>query len=263
MLLLILFGCISSGEAQDLITDIPASASIWSNVFISPSAAMINPAALGASPAANIIILSKRPYFIKGLSDIQLQAVFPVAIHGGLFIGCRRFGNSNYTDLTVSTGYGMRLNKRMQLGIALHYSGRKAGNFRQANALLPMASFQLNQKNYSAGIFCQYQVLTRFSHLTPGWITGFGVGKDWSAQLYTDLNVFYGKGTGINTMVSLQYKVLDAWRIVIRCQTHPLRYGFETGYRKNGISLRVCSDWHPQLGFSPGLMLGYSPKSIN
>lgn len=263
MLVAILFCCFSIVEAQDLITSIPASSSIWSNVFTSPSAALINPAALGARPVSNIVILSKRPYFIKGLSDIQLHAVFPIAVHGGLFIGCRRFGNSSYTELTVSAGYGMRLNKRMQLGIALHYSGRKAGYFRQATALQPTASFQLNQRMYTAGIFCQYQVLTRSGHHEPVWATGLGIGKDWSGQLYTDLNVFYGKGMGVTTKVTLQYKVLDAWRLVIRCQTNPLRYGFETGYRKNGISLRVCSDWHPQMGFSPGLLLGYSPKSIN
>jgi hypothetical protein len=249
--------------AQDIGELLPASAGAWSRVFHSPAAALINPAVLGIPADPAIVLMSKRPFLVKDLSAMQLYATHPVTGQGNIFIGCYLFGNPSYTELTLSAGYGLQLNKWLQLGIAAHGTFSKVKGSLRSFAITPAISLQYSKGQTLGGVFMQYRSSPAFSVPAPYWIAGAGIGRDWSGQLYTDLIVYYSYQNGFNNMVSVQYRVLQAWILVGRVQTRPFRYAFETGYQKHRFSLRICTEWHPQMGFSPGILLNYQAKSSN
>ncbi len=262
--MLVVLCCFGSGLcAQDIGELLPASAGAWSRVFHSPAAALINPAVLGMPSAPAVVLVSKRPFLVKDLSAMQLYATHPDAGQGNIFIGCYRFGNPFYAELTLSAGYGLQLYKWLQLGIAAHGTFSKVKGSVRSFAIMPAISLQYSKGQTLGGIFMQYRSSPALPIPAPYWIVGAGIGRDWSGQLYTDLILYYSYQNGFNSMVSVQYQVLQAWCLAFRVQTRPFRYSFETGYQKNRFSIRVCTDWHPQMGFSPGILLCYQAKSSN
>ncbi|ULQ53030.1 hypothetical protein [Flavihumibacter fluvii] len=264
IVLLLLFILRLTGlHGQHPMDAIPPSSAIWSQLFRSPAATLVNPAALSLPAPPALVITSKRPYSIDALSEVQFHSSFNIAEHSGMFIGCRRFGNNYFSELAISLGYGIQLNQSMQLGITVQQSTNKVNGFDKSTAIIPGASLQWTSINFTGGLFLQYGFLPAPSLPARYWILGAGIGKDWSTGLYTDLTVSYGAGTGVRVMASFQYEFVKSWRIAISLQTNPSRYSFETGYQYKQINFGICSDWHPQLGWSPGVLLGFTGTPKN
>jgi hypothetical protein len=250
-------------QAQFRLNELPASAAIFSSQFASPSAALINPAALANLPGAGLMLFARRPYAIAALSELQMHAAFPLSVSSGVYGGCRRFGTDYFSEICLATGYGLLLSKQLQIGINFQYTTAKPKGFLKNSTLVAGFSANYSGSQFTTGVFFKYG-LTNFAYIPDRYtMAGLGIGKDWSPQLYTDVLIYFDSAIGWAEVISVQYELAPAWLIALRVETRPFRYTFETGYRRHRLSLRISSEWHPQLGFSPGIVLAYSLSSKN
>lgn len=244
--------------AQGLLQDYPASSGFWSRLFKSSAAAQLNPALLGSPIDAEILLVSKRPFLVAGLSESRIYATLGGKGRRGIAFSAGHFGNKDFSSMDFSIAYGIRLSQHLNLGASTQLFSAGAKSFRKQSVVIPGMALQWTTQSYTAGIFIRYSTATDTYLNRPDALVGIGIGKDFSSQLYLDGNFYYSFSGGLASILSMQYQLLDAWRLVIRCQANPFRYGFETGYRSNRFSLRICSDWHPQIGWTPGLLLVYT-----
>jgi hypothetical protein len=261
--LFVCFYFLLQAKAQFRINELPASAAVCSRHFASPSAALINPAALANLPGAGLVLFARRPYGIAALSELQLHAAFPLSVSSGLYAGCRRFGTDYFSEISLATGYGLLLSKQLQIGVNFQYTTAKPKGFNKTCALIAGLSTGFTTSKFKSALIFKYG-LNSFA-FAPGRYTmaGMGIGKDWSPQLYTDFLIYFDSAIGWAEVIAVQYELVHAWLVVLRVETHPFRYTVETGYQLNRLSLRVSSEWHPQLGFSPGIVLAYTLSSKN
>jgi hypothetical protein len=236
------------------------SAGTWSHIFNSPAAPFGNPAAFASLASPAILLVSQKPFYIKELSELQAFAVWPVTQGSGAGLVFSRFGNASFSEIYSGLGYGLHLNSHWQLGVSFQYQYSKFSGFSVRSGLQAATGFQWFNNGFSAGLFYHCAAIQLPYKTSRLWLIGGGMGKDWSGQLYTDGSVYFTVYEGLVASISLQYQLLEAWRLAIRIQSNPLRYGFESGYFHKAMSLRIYSDWHPQIGWSPGLVLGISKR---
>ncbi|MBZ5857121.1 hypothetical protein [Flavihumibacter profundi] len=236
------------------------AAGTWSHIFNSPAAPFVNPAAFASLSRPALLLVSQKPFYINELSELQAFAGWPVANGSGAGLVISRFGNASFNEIHYGLGYGLHLNSHWQLGVSFLYLTGKFSGFSARSGLQAATGLQWFNNGFSAGLFYHSAAIQLPYKTSRLWLIGGGMGKDWSGQLYTDGSVYFTVYEGLVASISLQYQLLEAWRLAIRIQSNPLRYGFESGYFHKAISLRIYSEWHPQIGWSPGLVLGISKK---
>lgn len=258
VLLLLQLMVVNRVSGQTWIADLPASAAPLSAVFSSPAAATLNPAILALPRPTEVLLYTKRPYAIPGLQETRMMARLKSGTRSGIAAGVGRFWNPDYSSTDFLLAYGLLLKQNLGIGISTGLIHSRIKGFRGNLAILPGISIQWSPRHFTGGIFFRHTVSGVLPHDPDSWIIGVGIGKDLSDQVCLDAIVACLPGMTASIQVGLQYQVLNAWRLALRCQTAPFRYAVESGYQRNRFALRITADWHPQIGITPGVLLVYT-----
>lgn len=223
--------------------------------LISPAAFFIFPASLGFENAYAVRLSADRPFFIPGLRSTSIGGIIPMVSGTSLGVSFLSSGNDYLKYLVPGIALGQKLSSNCSIGALIkfkHIAIRGRGS-----SLLPIGSISLrrNFKGWQSGLTFSVEKnlppVHRLSHNTS-----IGIAKDWSDELYTDINFITWRG-GETVLSSLRYLGLSAIIIGISWQSNPFQYAFETGWLVRSWQICVHSKWHPQIGWSPGISLTY------
>jgi hypothetical protein len=233
---------------------------LWSHEFSSSSTLALNPAGAIEKNSLEGIILSRKPFLIEGLQ--AADAFLSKAFENNTVIGfsLHHLGYTGFRETGGAFSLGKSLSDHWRIGVGFGFSRKTITGIKPIPGFAGSLAIQRMFRGCTMGfILIPRQVPEKSGKngkLRPSWI--IGLGKDWSEQFYSDVNLYSLPENGLQLSALICYQPLPAWRMAIRVLSHPLRYGFETGYHHRQYSLRVFSDWHPQLGWSPGLLLAFS-----
>jgi hypothetical protein len=245
------------------ITNWHPSSGNWSRLFVSSAAPFCTPSSFALFGDPAVRIEHDRPYFIEGLSDTKLYFILPVTAHAAAGLAVTRFGNDVFNELRVSAGYGRRLSDHWNIGILFSYEHTKIKGFTGSAGLYSAAGLQYFGKGFSAGLFAHTSFSDKQSQPKLFQQIGIGFAKEWSGQFYSDLQMFIQPGNKQTVNASLQYRIWEGWLIALRAETNPLRYGIETGMGWRKWHLLFSGNWHPALGWSPGIAISFPSGSQN
>jgi hypothetical protein len=179
-------------------------------------------------------------------------------VHGGVGILASYFGHEDYNETKLGVGYGKSLGK-VDIGIQFnYYSWRIAGYGKEA-----LFNFEIG-----AILHISDQVYAGLHVFNP---TGSQFGRDRMEKLASAISAGLGYEASDKVLISaeiikeedkpviintgVQYVFAEKFFARLGIYTEATHLYFGTGFKWNSIRIDITGSYHPQLGFTPGILL--------
>lgn len=225
------------------------------------AATRTNPASLAQLKKGAVAIFGERRFQLENLDMYAASAGLPTssgnfAIHGSYF----GFELSNRSQLSLA--YGRKVNSKMDLGAAFHYLNiKQAGIYGGDHAITGSLSLLMHLTNtIHAGLNAYNPIKVAYGKNREEQIPAqysFGIGYDVSDKLYVSGELVKSESQDINVNAGMQYRFVEKFLLRLGIATLTSNYYGGFGFLINDFRVDIAASYHPQLGFSPGLMLLY------
>ena len=223
-----------------------------------------NQAALAQTKVAGFGAAGERRFMLDENSVYSVALALPTKNMGNFGISAQYAGFSDFNENKIGLAYGRKLGDKVDIGAQFNYYGYKIPAYTNANTI-----------NFEAGIIMHvlpkvnigvhtYNPVGGNLNKTDGeklaYVHKVGVGYDASDNLYISTEVLKEEDRPISVNGGVQYQFMKQFFA---------RAGFisETGSAYGGagiawktLRIDLATGYHPQLGFSPALMLIYNFK---
>lgn len=222
-----------------------------------------NQAALANTKHAGIGIFGETRFFLKETSVYTLGAAVPTRL-GNLGIQINYTGFKNFKENKIGLAYARKLGKLVDVGVQFNYYGYNIPAYGKASTINfeVGAIFHLTEK-LNAGIHVYNPVGGKLG--TSASLSAdeeklaaaykMGLGYDASEKFFISAEIIKEEAKAVNVVAGLQYQFAKQFFA---------KAGFVSesgsGYAGAGVGwknfrLDIASGYHPQLGFSPGILL--------
>lgn len=222
-----------------------------------------NQAALAQTKFAGIGVYGERRFLLKETSAYTLGAAFPTRL-GNFGLQLNYAGFKNFSENKIGLAYARKLSKAVDVGIQFNYYGYRIPAYGNASTInFEIGAMMHLTDKLNAGIHVYNPVggklgtstslSTKEEKLASAYKAGLGY--DVSDQFFICAEIIKEEDKPVNVVAGLQYQFAKQFFA---------RAGFigesTSAYAGAGISwknlrLDVSSGYHPQLGFSPGILL--------
>jgi hypothetical protein len=213
------------------------------------------------SPAAGIY--GERRFMLKELGSYVAAIVLP-AVSGGFGIAINYFGGQNFSISQAGIGYGRKLSDRIDLGVQFNYNNIKlAGYGSSSNVNFELGTlWQITDKCYW-GIHVYNPAGGRFGKDKREKLASIyrtGIGYEASDLFFVSAEIAREEDQPVNVNIGLQYRFTPVFLARAGLSTGSSSYFFGLGLKWKVCRMDVVSTYHPQLGFTPGLLLLFALK---
>jgi hypothetical protein len=207
-----------------------------------------------------VAVHNERKFMVKGLEAHQAVLALPLA---GGYVGISGFyaGNSDHSEVGMSLAYGMKLSNRLAAGVQFNrfvlrtkgYAGLSSVNMEGGICLqvTPQLAFGLHIYNPTGSTWNgdSQSPLPRI----------YGVLLDYTASdkffIQTGFRKIEDAAVGVAACIGYVFAPAMMARAGIESSTGTVYLG--SGIRLRSLWMHLTSALHPQLGFTPGLMISY------
>ncbi|MEO6671292.1 MAG: hypothetical protein ABIN36_17550 [Ferruginibacter sp.] len=217
-----------------------------------------NQAALAQQKNIAVGIYGERRFLLADNSAYALAAAFPTKL-GNFGVKFNYSGFSNFNENAVGLAYGRSLGKKVDIGVQFNYYGYRIpayGNASSINFEIG-AIFHLTEK-INAGIQVYNPVGGKLGKSGDEKLASaykFGLGYDASDNFFITLETVKEEDKPVNVTGGIQYQFEKQFFARAGFVTESGSAFAGIGIAWKSIRLDVCSGYHPQLGFSPGISL--------
>lgn len=222
-----------------------------------------NQAALAQTKFAGIGVYGERRFMLKETSAYTLGAAFPTRL-GNFGLQLNYAGFKNFNENKIGLAYARKLGKVVDVGVQFNYYGYRIPAYGNASTInFEIGAMMHLTDKLNAGIHVYNPVGGRLGKTSDPLSTEeklassykAGLGYDASDQFFICAEIIKEEDKAVNVIAGLQYQFAKQFFA---------RAGFisesTTAYAGAGISwknlrLDISSGYHPQLGFSPGILL--------
>jgi hypothetical protein len=217
-----------------------------------------NQAALSSLKQGGAGVYSGRRFFLKELNLSTLAIAVPVK-NGGIGFQAIYFGFSDYSESQLGIAYAKKLGSLVDIGVQFNYymvrisgyGNAGAVNFEIGMLFHPTEKFHLGFHVYNpAG-----GGMGKNSNEKLASIYQAGMGYEVSDQLFLSTEIVKEENKPVNINAGLQYVFAGTFFMRAGIATQPASPFAGAGLRWKLFRLDITVDYHPQLGFSPGLLL--------
>jgi hypothetical protein len=218
-----------------------------------------NQAALAQAKAAGVGLFGERRFLLAENSVYGLAAAIPTS-KGNFAVQLNYAGFKNFTENKVGLAYARRLGPAVDIGVQFNYYGYSVPQYGNASAI-----------NFEVGAILHFtEKLSGGIHVynPAGGKLGkgneveklasaykFGLGYDASDNFYLSTEIIKEEDKPVNVIAGVQYHFARQFfaRAGIMSETGGGFAGVGTGWKN--LRLDMSGSYHPQLGFSPGILL--------
>ena len=175
------------------------------------------------------------------------------------------FGYKNYNESQLGIAYARNVGKKLDLGIKFNYYSFRIPAYQNASAVnFEIGAIAHLTDRLNAGIHFYNPVgghLSKTDHEKLSSIYKFGIGYEASEKFLISAEIVKQEDLAVNVNAGVQYNFLDRFfaRAGIATENESPYAG--AGVSWNNLRLDVSASYHPQLGFSPALMIIVNFKS--
>ncbi|MBK6380352.1 MAG: hypothetical protein IPF72_11815 [Chitinophagaceae bacterium] len=217
-----------------------------------------NQAALALTKQAGIGIFGERRFMLKETSVYTLGAAVPTRL-GNIGIQLQYAGFKNFRENKIGLAYARKLGKLVDVGVQFNYYGYSIPAYGKASAIkFEMgALFHLTGK-LTAGIHVYNPIGGKLGKDKEEKIAAaykIGLGYDASDRFFIGSEIIKEEDKAVNVIAGLQYQFAKQFfaKAGFLSETGTAYAGAGIGWKN--LRLDISSSYHPQLGFSPGILL--------
>jgi hypothetical protein len=223
-----------------------------------------NQAALAQIKNGGIGIYGERRFLLVQNSAYGLAAAIPTKM-GNFGLQVNYAGFANFNEQKVGLAYAKSLGGKVDVGVQFNYYGYKIPAYNNASTI----NFEIGTiihvtDKINAGIHIYNPVSGKLGKDSEEKLAAaykFGLGYDATDNFYFSTEIVKEENQLINVTGGVQYHFKKQFfaRAGFRSDNSTGFAGI--GFLYNGFRIDVATNFHPQLGISPGILLIYNLKN--
>lgn len=188
---------------------------------------------------------------------------FALPTGSGVFgLQLHQFGNSAFAQRQAGLAYGRRLSEKVDVGVQFNYYTIYVGGYGNAAALNFEAGaiFHFTEQ-LQGGIHVSNPTTSHLGKISPEPIPSvytIGLGYDASENFFLSTEIEKTEDKNLDVNASMQYKFTDRLFARAGVSSGSSVVFFGIGFKVENIRIDATASLHPQLGFTPGLMIIYN-----
>jgi hypothetical protein len=179
--------------------------------------------------------------------------------HGNFGIEADYFGFKNYNESQLGVAYARSLGSKLDIGIKFNYYTFRVPRYANATAL----DFELGVITHltdklHAGIHVYNPAGGKFSKLENEKLSSaykFGMGYDASERFLVSTEIIKEEEKPVNVNAGFQYNFMKQFFVRAGIATETTNSYAGAGIKWKSLRLDFTGSYHPQLGFTPGLLV--------
>ncbi len=232
----------------------------YSNNFTDAFSFTNNQAALISQKETSAGIYSERRFSLQELSNYTAAIAIPTNA-GGFGIQTNYFGFSDYNESQIGIAYAKKLGRFINIGVQFNYYSIHISEYGNANTTNFEIGFIIHPtEKITAGFHVYNPIGGDFGKNTNEKLASIynaGLGYEASSQVFISAEIIKEENKPVNVNAGLQYifaKQFFARMGIVTESTSPY-IGFGLHWKEFRLDATVS--YHPQLGFTPGLLFIY------
>ncbi len=196
--------------------------------------------------------------FLLSATSLYTAAIAIPAKTGNFGISLKYAGFKNFNENQIGLAYARSLGSAVDIGVQFNYYGYRVPSYINASTL----NFEIGAmihltEQLNAGIHVYNPIGGRFGKTGEKLSTAYkiGLGYDASEKFFVSGEIVKEEDFPVNLNVGMQYQFMKQFfaRAGIASATSLAYAGVGIGWKN--FRLDFSGSYHPQLGWSPGLML--------
>lgn len=223
-----------------------------------PFAFTNNQAALAQLETSGIGVFGERRFNLADNSVYGFAGAFKSKL-GNFGVQANYAGFSNFNEQKAGLAYGRSLGKKVDIGVQFNYYGYRVPTYGNASTVnFEVGAILHLTDKLNAGIHAYNPVGGKLDKQDDEKLASaykLGLGYDASENFYVSAEMVKEEDRDINVVGGIQYQFKKQFfaRVGFMSETGSAFGGVGVGWKN--LRLDVSGSYHPQLGFSPGLLL--------
>jgi hypothetical protein len=241
------------------------SLSAYSSKQLDPLSFTGNQAALAQVRSAGIGVFGERRFMLSETSAYTLGASLPTRL-GNFGIQLNYAGFKNFSENKIGLAYARKLGKLLDVGVQFNYYGYRIPAYGNASTINFEIGAMLHlTERFNAGIHVYNPVAGKLGKNSEEKLASaykFGLGYDASDRFFISSEIIKEEDKAVNVIAGLQYHFARQFFFKAGFISESTTAYAGAGVSWKNLRLDISSGYHPQLGFSPGLLLimNFKPK---
>ena len=217
-----------------------------------------NQAALAQVKSAGIGVFGERRFMLSETSVYTLGASLPTRL-GNFGIQLNYAGFKNFNENKIGLAYARRLGKLVDIGVQFNYYGYRIPSYGNASTINFEIGAMLHLTDrLNAGIHVYNPVGGKLGKNSDEKLAAsykFGLGYDASDRFFISSEIIKEEDKAVNVIVGMQYHFAKQFFVKAGFISESTTAYAGAGVAWKNLRVDISSGYHPQLGFSPGLLL--------
>ncbi|MFT3681617.1 MAG: hypothetical protein QM791_15205 [Ferruginibacter sp.] len=215
-----------------------------------------NQASLAQIKNTSFGVYGERRFMLTETSVYTASVAVPSSL-GNFGVNVKYFGYKNFNENQVGLAYARSLGPKVDIGVQFNYYGYRVPSYDNANTVNAEAGIVVHLSDkLNAGVHVYNPIGGKFSK-TDEKLTStytFGLGYDASDNFFASAELVKEQDYPVNVNMGFQYRFEKMFFVRGGIGTATSRGYAGAGIGWNNFRLDISGSYHPQLGFSPGLL---------
>lgn len=229
----------------------------YSYHFTDVFSAVANQASLARLPRMSGGVYAERRFMQEKLNNYQVMIGVPAG-HGGWGIAAHYFGSADYNESMAGIAYARQLG-RIDLGGQFNYAMmRAAGYGGDGTAVVEVGTIWhiTDQLHTGIHVFNPYGgKYGKQGQEKMAWGYKMGLGYEVSEQVLVSAEWVKEENRDVNVVAGIQYVLDNRFFARLGIATATSSPWIGAGWAWKQVRVDVTGTYHPQLGFTPGVLL--------
>ena len=217
-----------------------------------------NQAALAQVKSGAAGVYGEKRFLLSEANMFTAVVVLPTQ-QGNFGLQADYFGFTNYNESQLGIAYARSLGSKLDLGIKFNYYGFKIPGYANASAInFEIGAIAHLSDKLHTGIHVYNPVGGKLSKQDDEKLNSaytFGMGYEASDKFFVSSEIVKEEDLPVNVNVGLQYNFKKQFFVRAGIATETTNSYAGAGISWKNFRLDVNGSYHPQLGFTPGLLL--------
>lgn len=217
-----------------------------------------NQAALAQIKTTAVGVYGEKRFLLSSTNLYSAVAVLPTK-QGNFGLQADYFGYKNYNESQIGIAYARSLGSKLDIGIKFNYYGFRIPAYGNSSAInFEIGAIAHLSEKLHVGIHAYNPVggkLSKTDNEKLSSIYKFGIGYEASDKFFVSTEIIKEEGQPVNLEAGVQYNFMKQFFVRAGTSTETTNSYVGAGISWKSFRLDITGGYHPQLGFTPGLLL--------
>lgn len=217
-----------------------------------------NQAALASVKDAGVGVYGERRFMLSETSVYTLAGSIPTSL-GNFGLQINYAGFKNFNENKIGLAYARKLGKFVDVGVQFNYYGYRVTAYGNASTVnFEIGAIMHLAEKLNAGIHIYNPVGGKLGKNSDEKIASSykaGLGYDASDRFFISTEIIKEENKALNVIAGLQYHFARQFFAKAGFMSESSSAYAGAGVAWKNLRLDISSSYHPQLGFSPGILL--------